>query len=34
MDQWPAWYKGTTLLMPFSRPAIDAATTHTLTLTP
>lgn len=34
MDQWPAWYKGTTFLLPFTRPAIDATTTHTLTLTP
>jgi penicillin amidase len=34
MDQWPAWYHGTTLPMPFSKTAVDAATTHTLTLTP
>jgi penicillin G amidase len=34
MDQWPAWYKGTTLPLPFSDAAVDAATTHTLTLTP
>jgi penicillin G amidase len=34
MDQWPAWYHGTTYPMPFSHNAVDAATTHTLTLTP
>ncbi len=34
MDQWPAWYHGTTFPLPFSNPAVDAATTHTLTLTP
>jgi len=34
LDQWPAWYNGTTFLMPFSTAAINAATTHTLTLTP
>jgi penicillin amidase len=34
MDQWPAWYHGTTFPLPFSNPAINAATTHTLTLTP
>ncbi len=34
MDQWPAWYKGTTFTLPFSRTAVDAAATHTLTLTP
>ena len=33
-DQWPAWYKGTTYTLPFTDPAVDAATTHTLTLTP
>ena len=34
LDQWPAWYNGTTFPMPFSTAAINAATTHTLTLTP
>ena len=34
MDQWPAWYHGTTFPLPFTNPAVDAATTHTLTLTP
>ncbi len=34
MDQWPAWYKGTTFALPFTKTATDAATTHTLTLTP
>ena len=34
LDQWPAWYNGTTFLLPFSTAAINAATTHTLTLTP
>jgi len=34
MDQWPAWYGGTTLAMPFSDRATGAATRHTLTLVP
>jgi penicillin G amidase len=34
LNQWPAWYKGTTYTLPFTEPAIDAVTTHTLTLTP
>lgn len=34
MSQWPAWYHGTTLPMPFTKSVVDAATTHTLTLTP
>jgi penicillin amidase len=34
MDQWPAWYKGTTFTLPFTKSATDAAATHTLTLTP
>ncbi len=34
MDQWPAWYHGTTFTLPFTNAAVDAATTHTLTLTP
>jgi penicillin amidase len=34
LDQWPAWYNGTTLPMPFSTAATNAATKHTLTLNP
>jgi penicillin G amidase len=34
LNQWPAWYKGTTYPLPFTKPAVDGATTHTLTLTP
>jgi penicillin amidase len=34
MSQWQAWYHGTTFPMPFNKPAVDAATTHTLTLNP
>jgi penicillin amidase len=34
MDQWPAWYHGTTFAMPFSDAAVKAATRHTLTLVP
>ena len=34
MDQWPAWYNGTTFTLPFTHAAVDAATTHTLTLNP
>jgi penicillin amidase len=34
MDQWPAWYHGTTFAMPFSDAAVKVATRHTLTLVP
>ena len=34
MDQFPAWYHGTTYVFPFSDQAVQAAATHTLTLTP
>jgi penicillin G amidase len=34
MDQWPAWYHGTTHPLPFTNSAVDAATTHTLTIAP
>ncbi len=34
LSQWPAWYKGVTYPLPFTKQAVDAATTHTLTLTP
>ncbi len=34
LDQWPAWYNGTTLPMPFSTAATNATTKHTLTINP
>jgi penicillin amidase len=34
LDQFPAWYHGTTYLLPFSDAAVNAAAQHTLTLTP
>src|SRR5579864_504449 len=34
MDQWKAWYEGTTFTLPFSAKAVAAATTHQLTLEP
>ena len=34
MDQWPAWYHGTTFPLPYSSTAVQQVTTHTLTLTP
>jgi penicillin amidase len=34
MDQWPAWYNGSTFPMPFSVGATNAATRHILTLNP
>jgi penicillin amidase len=34
LDQFPAWYHGTTYLLPFTDPAVTQSTTHTLTLTP
>jgi len=34
MNQWAAWYRGITLPLPFSHAKVDAAATHTLTLTP
>lgn len=34
MDQWPAWYNGTTFTLPFTKASTDNAATHTLTLTP
>ncbi len=33
-DQWPAWYGGTTFALPFTPAAVNAATEHTLRLTP
>ncbi len=34
MDQWKAWYEGTTFRLPFSRSAVEAARTHQLLLEP
>ena len=34
MDQWKAWYEGTTFTLPFSAKAVDAAKTHRLVLEP
>jgi penicillin amidase len=33
-DQWPAWYGATTFALPFTPTAVNAATEHTLQLTP
>jgi penicillin amidase len=34
MDQWKAWYEGTTFPLPFSARAVDAAKAHRLVLEP
>jgi len=34
MDQWKAWYEGTTFALPFSAKAVAAAKTHQLVLEP
>jgi penicillin G amidase len=34
MDQWKAWYSGTTFAMPFSDAAADGAARHSLALVP
>jgi penicillin amidase len=34
MDQWKAWYEGTTFTLPFSAKAVDAAKAHRLLLQP
>lgn len=34
MDQWRAWYEGTTFAFPFSKQAVQAATVDTLRLLP
>jgi penicillin amidase len=34
MDQWRAWYEGTTFPLPFSDAAVKSAAKHTLTLEP
>ncbi len=34
LNQFPAWYHGTTFPFPFTDPAVTQSTTHTLNLTP
>src|SRR5262249_52131870 len=34
MDQWKAWYEGTTFTLPFTMKAVEAAKAHQLTLEP
>jgi len=34
MDQWNAWYEGTTFPLPYSRTAVEAAAAHRLLLEP
>ena len=34
MDQWKAWYEGTTFTLPFSPGAVQAAKTHSMVLEP
>ena len=34
MDQWKAWYEGTTFSLPFTTKAVEAAKTHQLLLEP
>jgi len=34
MDQWNAWYEGTTFTLPFSENAVEAAKSHKLVLEP
>src|SRR5579864_1119378 len=34
MDQWKAWYEGTTFVLPFSEKAVQAAKSHELVLEP
>lgn len=34
MDQWKAWYEGTTFVLPFSANAVQAAKAHQLVLEP
>jgi penicillin G amidase len=34
MDQWKAWYEGTTFPLPFSAKAVEAAKTHKLVIEP
>jgi penicillin amidase len=34
MDQWPAWYLGTTFPLPFSPDAVQKSRVHELKLEP
>ena len=34
MDQWKAWYEGSTLAWPFSKAAVEKARAHELVLEP
>ena len=34
MDQWPAWYEGSTFPLPFTPPAMEASAKHRLVLAP
>jgi penicillin amidase len=34
MDQWPAWYEGSTFKLPFTTQAVEANKTHQLLLEP
>ena len=34
MDQWKAWYEGTTFTLPFTAKAVSATKTHQLRLEP
>jgi penicillin amidase len=34
MDQWKAWYEGTTFVFPFSKEAVARTKTHELKLVP
>jgi penicillin amidase len=34
MDQWKAWYEGTTFTLPFTQQAVEASGTHRLVLEP
>jgi penicillin amidase len=34
MDQWKAWYEGSTFTLPFTSPAVEASGTHRLTMEP
>jgi len=34
MDQWKAWYEGTTFTLPFTQKAVEATRAHTVVLEP
>jgi penicillin amidase len=34
MDQWKAWYEGSTFTLPFTAKAVEATGTHRLVLEP